>query len=125
MRVIGFVLIAISIIGTMLAFTFADTYIPQLGLIRNMSQTRIFKVDSTVEVQCREPSPIRSTFRAPPTRGSTNANGCPLHPADWNPGATGQRTVTSDGIPLGIALATTGIVGLTGVGLAVFGRRPD
>lgn|SRR5690554_3436453 len=134
MRVLGFTLIAVSIVGTILAFTFAADYVPQRGFVRNLSESQLFPIVRRVQEPCPEPAVSQVTWDFEPAVSqftwhvpmATDSTGCPLHHSDWTPESqTRPRTVVRfAGVPLGVALAITGVVGLTGIGLAVFGRKP-
>ena len=104
-RVIGFVLLAVAIVGGLAAFATAEDYHPQLGIVRATQRAYVW-------TNCT-PSP-------PPARTSPETRLVPRILALYSCGHSERGNHFT--LTLATALVVSTAVGLTGLGLAVFGR---
>jgi hypothetical protein len=152
---IGFLLLSLSAVGTVLAFTLVEGYNPRAGLIRNLSQAELFQKTETRNqtFPCPNPWFWSQGMRLPKPDGTyvtvsagwsfdsrqVNRLGCPteeraygnsrnpLTPSSsrW-PTYSRSTTRVIPGTPLGTVLALMLTVAMAGVGLVLFGvRRPQ
>lgn len=109
MKLAGFVLIGIAIIGALLAYTNADGYNPRGDFAWNLSRASVPFGLLGRSAPCPRPDPDRLFQNLP--------SGCPYSLDQWSSSARG--TVVPN-LPLGTVIAGLGALALVGIGLLVF-----
>ena len=117
-RVLGFVLVAAGILGTIFAFTTVSIYAPQRGLAYNLQNARLFRQGSSVP--CPRPGGLSRDEKAP--------FGCPDTASEYRDAIEAGRTprhftIESVGVPLGYGVMVMAAVALAGVGFLIFGKK--
>lgn len=127
-RVVGFVMIAVALVGTLAAFSIVENYAPQRGFVRNLGEAFVFSTYEyrQSEENCPEPPRLGSEIFL---IGQPRTGGCPdnrlayeLRARVRTPTYTATTKVKTFSISLGAALAPLLAVALIGTGLIIFGR---
>jgi hypothetical protein len=123
-RVLGFVLVSAAVVGSILAFTFADGYEARRPITWNLANAALFSTYRSAMVSRPCPRPVPGFFAE---TDPSVPRGCPDTVARYlatpSPTFQGPGRVRVFSLNLGTGMAILVAMGLTGVGMITFGRR--